>query len=1359
MAPNQVTKIGKYDVLGVLGQGGMGVVYKGVDPRIGRPVAIKMMTSGFARNEDALRRFYREAQSVGVLQHPNIVIVYDLGDEDGTPYLVMEFLDGEPLDKIIAARRELAIVEKLDVIIQTLRALEYAHQHKIVHRDVKPGNVMVMPNGNCKLVDFGIARGGDATLTHTGQIIGSMSYMSPEQLNGRSDIDGRTDIWSAGVMLYELLTYHLPFEARDTAAMIVKILNEAPPPLAQWVQNFPPELDEAINRALAKDREDRYHTAADFAFDLSHAQELLKAQMVSEYVEQARASMARSELSRARELLSRVLKVDTQNSTAKQLLYEVQQLIHKQQRGEQVNALRARAEDALKQGQWQDALEVVDQALRIDKTSLDLLGLRESILQHKARKEQVTKLVHLAEAAQKAGELDMARRAVDDALAIDPNDTQAKVLSSVLLREIEQQKRFQKLIEAVRSEVGSNHYTQAAQLLREAESLRPEAPDIAPLKSLITAGREEQLRRERLQQFTTEIEQLLGNEQFLAAQARAEEALRSFPAERGLLGLLEKCKTLQQNRWVEQQLAAADRLASEGRITAAIALLETAAASFQDSRLQGHIPVLRKRAEEQKKLAARGNAIAMAQQAIEHEDYEGAIATLQKAQAEFGRSTQIDDLVKVARAAAVEAANRRKVREAAEHAQSLLDQGDFAEADDYLSKAIAAGLRDDSLDRLLAHARAQHHEFQLGVEKAIAEASALLAQHRPDEALASLNAQPQLYSRSMDFRQLLDRARTEQNRQRATTAALADAREAMQRGRLEQAWQIVQGCRARYGDSIELSKAVAEIEGARTRAAREAAERAAAEARNKQIEEVLQHARRQMEAGELETAVAYLDNLATQIEDPALKRLREEAQTRLAEFRRGVEAAITQGRKLLDAQRPGDAVAFLESQPQAYGRSPALRALLQQAHLEQQQQQATESARHQRVQQSLEQARRFAEANDFAAADALLAQAEAQLQDAAITKMRAEVRTRRQQFAQAVDGVIAKARSLLDKGKPDEALTLLAAQPQTYNSVPQFTALAHEAQSKAATRQALTAALQQVRGVLQQGDPERAAAQLNACRAQFGDVPEIALVAAEIEKQRAAQLSQFVESTLEQAQALLKSGDFVQAGLALDGIALYRDKMDSKVLARCERLAKEIAQAQAKARAAAARPETVRPPEATPGQNMSATVISGGFTSRPQPVLATATAPARRPEPELVPAPPVAPPAKSKLPLIAGGAALLLIAAVVAYFLVRPKPEEKVSEQPQQPGPAVVETYAAIDVVPWASVTIRSADGAVVQQAEDTPLRIQLKQGDYTLELQGPKGQRQTQNLHVPGDGRGVSCCAVDFGEPSASEIVSAYGK
>jgi eukaryotic-like serine/threonine-protein kinase len=181
MATSTPSRIGKYDVLCVLGRGGMGVVYKAIDPQIGRMVAIKVLLADFD-DDSTLQRFHSEAQSTGQMQHPNIVTLYELGERDGAPYLVMEFLEGESLDKIIASDRQLLLTETLSIVNQVCAGMHYAHMRKIIHRDIKPGNVVRLPEGSIKLVDFGIAKFGNDRHTRAGMVIGSVKYMSPEQI-------------------------------------------------------------------------------------------------------------------------------------------------------------------------------------------------------------------------------------------------------------------------------------------------------------------------------------------------------------------------------------------------------------------------------------------------------------------------------------------------------------------------------------------------------------------------------------------------------------------------------------------------------------------------------------------------------------------------------------------------------------------------------------------------------------------------------------------------------------------------------------------------------------------------------------------------------------------------------------------------------------------------------------------------------------------------------------------------------------------------------------------------------------------------------------------------------------------------
>jgi serine/threonine-protein kinase len=269
VAPTNPEKIGRYQILERVGKGGMGVLYRGVDSILDREVAIKVMLVDFSEDTEQMRpRFYREAQAAAKLQHSNIVTIFEFAEDHNTPYIVMEFLRGTPLDARIASPLPLTLDDKLNIVAQLCSALNYAHQQGVVHRDIKPANLFILPDGTVKLLDFGVAKLTTSTLTRQGDVLGSVSYMSPEQVSGSESLDGRSDIFSAGVMLYELLAGRKPFQGDAPTATIVKILREDPPPLETIVPGLPPRLLAAVRKALAKEPADRFQTAGDFGKEL-----------------------------------------------------------------------------------------------------------------------------------------------------------------------------------------------------------------------------------------------------------------------------------------------------------------------------------------------------------------------------------------------------------------------------------------------------------------------------------------------------------------------------------------------------------------------------------------------------------------------------------------------------------------------------------------------------------------------------------------------------------------------------------------------------------------------------------------------------------------------------------------------------------------------------------------------------------------------------------------------------------------------------------------------------------------------------------------------------------------------------------
>jgi serine/threonine-protein kinase len=274
-----ISQLGRYEVVRELGQGAMGVVYQAKDPLIDRVVAIKTINLGIAQEgkDEYEGRFYQEARAAGRLNHPNIVTIYDVGKSGEIAYIAMEYLQGRELREIMNDGGIMPIDHVLDVAAQVASGLAYAHEHDIVHRDVKPSNIMVIRDGHVKITDFGIARmASSAVRTQTGMVLGSPKYMSPEQVMGK-DLDQRSDIFSLGVMLYEMLTGQPPFSGDNVNAIMYQTLNTLPAQPNSVNPTVPEMLNFIVAKALAKSVEDRYQNAKDFAADLRACRETLPA--------------------------------------------------------------------------------------------------------------------------------------------------------------------------------------------------------------------------------------------------------------------------------------------------------------------------------------------------------------------------------------------------------------------------------------------------------------------------------------------------------------------------------------------------------------------------------------------------------------------------------------------------------------------------------------------------------------------------------------------------------------------------------------------------------------------------------------------------------------------------------------------------------------------------------------------------------------------------------------------------------------------------------------------------------------------------------------------------------------------------
>src|ERR1700712_3475133 len=259
---------GRYRIVRKLGAGGMADVYLAEDQELGRRVAIKILNERHANDDQFVERFRREAKNAAALSHPNIVSIYDRGEAEGTYYIAMEYLDGRSLKELIISRGPAPLNVSVEDARQILSALRFAHRHGIVHRDIKPHNVLVDAEGRVKVTDFGIARAGASQMTEAGSIVGTAQYLSPEQARG-APVDPRSDLYSLGIVLYEMLTGNVPFTGDTPVEIAMKHLSQIPEPPSKQRPDVPHDLDAVVMRALSKEPDQRYGSTEEMDADLA----------------------------------------------------------------------------------------------------------------------------------------------------------------------------------------------------------------------------------------------------------------------------------------------------------------------------------------------------------------------------------------------------------------------------------------------------------------------------------------------------------------------------------------------------------------------------------------------------------------------------------------------------------------------------------------------------------------------------------------------------------------------------------------------------------------------------------------------------------------------------------------------------------------------------------------------------------------------------------------------------------------------------------------------------------------------------------------------------------------------------------
>jgi serine/threonine protein kinase len=706
----------------------MGVVYKARDPIINRLVALKTITANVADNPALLQRFYREAQSAGSLNHPNIVGIYEMGEEDNVPFIAMQLVDGENLGTLIARRASIPLSLKLVYAVEACRAFAYAHKQGIVHRDIKPGNVMVSRDGTVKVVDFGIARVLENSKTQTGMLIGTFAYMSPEVFNGEH-ADERSDIFSFGVLLYELLAYTRPFPGEIPAALMQSICLKDPIPLRSVMPECPPELEEVVHRTLLKPVNERTQTMDDLLLELDPICKGLQAQAVADLVAEARKLFSGREFAAARELLVQARQVDYTNRPARVLMEEVNVELKRLEKRPQVEKLVSAGRTLLEQGRLQEAQLEAESALKLD-SSFDPAGeLLRQVKSEIARAKLIREWLQSARDRLAEGMPEEAEAFLGRIQETDPaNRDAANLLQQVLEEKAKRQRRIYLLdtLQQARTLWMQQNYVDCIALLT---SLQAEFGEEEEVQKLLGTAREdlaEQQKRRTLERART----LLAAGSFQECEALLIGLRDEFPGDDEIVNLVEQARKEEVEQRKQEGLKEARNLLAARRYEDCLQLLALLKTHFPQ---QNEIARLVEAVHEDRKAEQKEQGLTEARTLLASQRYDECQSLLNGLQAQFPGDPEFPKLLD---ALCEERAEQRRL-EGLSEAQKLLASKQYGESLAQLNE-LKKQFPDDKQIPALVETIQKEQAEQRRLE-GLSEAQKLLSSRQFAESLALLN--------------------------------------------------------------------------------------------------------------------------------------------------------------------------------------------------------------------------------------------------------------------------------------------------------------------------------------------------------------------------------------------------------------------------------------------------------------------------------------------------------------------------------------------------------------------------------------------------------------------------------------------
>jgi serine/threonine protein kinase len=496
------SKIGKYEVLDVLGRGGMGVVYKAYDPILDREIALKTMTAEGLKDPVLKERFYREARAAGRLRHPNIVTIYELGEENSVPFIAMEYIHGSDVHAVIKGQQEVSFEQKLRIIVQLCRGLAYAHKAGIVHRDVKPSNIRLTDDNQVKILDFGIARlVTSTTMTSGGMVLGTIHYMAPEQIKG-AHVDRKSDIFAVGIILFEILTTKKPFDGDNTATVLYNILHEP-------YQKMNPPLDEQfaaigriLKKAMDKDPARRYFSADEMGDDLEH------------FLHSFAPPQRPGHHATTQEMVS-------PKETPK--VEEEKKPLTPYKSDPRISNLLRTAKKQIVEGHAVQAMTTIKQALQIDSNDPDAAQLLNMVEQDIKRAEAEDLLVK-GQNYMREGRYDIAMKAFEKILRIQPNHSKARMLLETVKNEMMSPEGEEQLSKA-RQAIEQKKYQDARKLVEEVLKTVPEHQGAYELQVLL----KDRMAVEEFNELLKSAEDFIEKQELDTAKMALEKALKIYP--------------------------------------------------------------------------------------------------------------------------------------------------------------------------------------------------------------------------------------------------------------------------------------------------------------------------------------------------------------------------------------------------------------------------------------------------------------------------------------------------------------------------------------------------------------------------------------------------------------------------------------------------------------------------------------------------------------------------------------------------------------------------------------------------------------------------------------------------------------